>query len=199
MAKLLTAFVIIVVSVAATSTLLAQDYNRGIDAYDLGDYATALKIWTPLAEQGDAKAQLNLGFMYEKGQGVVQDYAESVKWYRKAAEQGRADAQTNLGFMYDEGPGVPQHSAEAVKWLRKAAEQGVAQAQNNLGLMYAQGMGVVQDTMAAHMWFNIAAANGHEDALKNRDIAAHKLSSSQLAEAQQKAKRCMASGYKDCD
>jgi len=86
-----------------------------------------------------------------------------------------------------------------MKWYRKAAEQGDADAQVNLALMYGNGQGVLQDMIAAHMWFNIAAANGHPDAAKLRDIAAGKLSSSDIVKAQEKAKRCMASGYKDCD
>ena len=57
-------------------------------AYSRQDYAEALPLCRPLAEQGDAKVQSNLGFMYQNGQGVAQDYAEAVKWYRKAADQG---------------------------------------------------------------------------------------------------------------
>jgi TPR repeat protein len=73
MTKLLTAFVIIVVSTMATSTLLAQDYDSGNKAYEAGDYATALKIWTPLAEQGLAQAQNNLRLIYARGTGTIQD------------------------------------------------------------------------------------------------------------------------------
>jgi TPR repeat protein len=57
-------------------------------AYDKGDYATALRLWQPLAEQGDVRAQTNLGLMFYTGQGVPQDLAVAVTWYRKAAEQG---------------------------------------------------------------------------------------------------------------
>ncbi|MCH8098520.1 MAG: sel1 repeat family protein [Proteobacteria bacterium] len=60
--------------------------DEGVVAYNRGDYATALREWRPLAEQGDAEAQFNLGLMYYKGRGVPQDYAEAVKWYRLAAE-----------------------------------------------------------------------------------------------------------------
>lgn len=63
------------------------------------------------AEQGDVKAQLSLGEMYARGEGVPQDYVEAAKWYRKAAEQGNADAQTTLGLMYSEGVGVPKDDA----------------------------------------------------------------------------------------
>ena len=66
-------------------------------AYQRGDYATAIRQLRPLAKQGNANAQFNLGFMYSEGKGFPQDYAEAVKWYRKAAEQGDAEAQYNLG------------------------------------------------------------------------------------------------------
>ena len=59
-----------------------------------------------LAEQGNAKAQFNLGVMYEVGQGVKQDDFEAVKWYRQAAEQGEANAQAILGFSYLLGKGI---------------------------------------------------------------------------------------------
>ena len=77
-----------------------QDFGKGMTAYDRGDFATAFSQWMPLAEQGDADAQYNLGVMYDNGEGVTQDDAEAVKWYRRAAEQGNAFAQHNLGVMY---------------------------------------------------------------------------------------------------
>ncbi len=58
----------------------AGPFEDGLAAYRRDDYATALKFWRPLAEQGDAQAQHNLGFMYANGQGVPQDNAEAVKW-----------------------------------------------------------------------------------------------------------------------
>jgi uncharacterized protein len=101
--------------------------------------------------------------------------------------------------MYKRGDGVTQDDAEALKWYRKAAEQGDAVAQYNLGVSYYNGEGVLQDTIAAHMWFNIAAANGINAAVKNRDTLAEKLTKADIIEAQKRAKRCVASGYKDCN
>ena len=106
-----------------------QQFQQGFEATERGDYQTAFKLWLPLAEQGDAKAQFNLGVMYGDGLGVKQDYFEEVNWYRKAAEQGHAKAQFNLGVMYANGRGVKQDDVEAVKWYRQAAEQGLALAQ----------------------------------------------------------------------
>ena len=118
------------------------DLDAGKSAYESGDYATALREFKPLAEQGDADAQFNLGFMYDKGLGVPQDDQEALKWYRKAAEQGNAFAQFNLGVMYYQGRGVPQDYQEALKWYQKAAEQGNAFAQYNLGFMSYPGRAV---------------------------------------------------------
>ena len=65
-------------------------------SYEKGDYETALREFKPLAEQGGAYAQYNLGQMYRRGQGVPHNYQTAVKWYRLAAEQGNAYAQFNL-------------------------------------------------------------------------------------------------------
>ena len=64
------------------------------------DYAQASQWYRKAADQGDADAQTNLGFLYANGHGVAQDYAQALQWYRKAADQGYASAQYNLGVMY---------------------------------------------------------------------------------------------------
>ena len=111
-------------------------WDKGLAAYEIGDYVTALREWQPLAEQGNAAAQNSLGWMYYKGQGVPQDDKAAEQWYRRAAEQGDADAQSNLGVMYVKGQGVPQDYKAAAQWFRRAAKQGDADAQSNLGVMY---------------------------------------------------------------
>jgi TPR repeat protein len=122
------------------------DFAAGEEAYEREDYATAIREWRPLAEQGDPVAQYGIGHMYRYGLGVPQDYAEAVKWYRLVAVAfGLAPAQYNLGFMYDKGYGVPKDDAEAVRWYRLAAEQGYASAQFNLGVKYDKGDGVPED------------------------------------------------------
>src|SRR5436190_910271 len=120
----------------------AGPLEDGKAAYDRGDYATSLRLWRPLAAQGNGIAQALIGSMYAAGQGVPQDYGEAMRWLRKAADQGEAFAQTSLGFMFVKGQGVPKDDTEALKWFRKAAEHGIADAQNNLGAMYAKAQGV---------------------------------------------------------
>ena len=107
------------------------DFQKGFDAYEKGDYATALKEWRPLAEQEDAVAQYSLGTMYELGKGVLKDYKTAVKWFTLSAEQGYANAQFNLALIYDKGEGIPQDYKRAIKWYTLAAEQRHAGAQNN--------------------------------------------------------------------
>ena len=84
-----------------------------MDAYDKGDYATALREFQPLAKQGNAFAQTLLGDMYGNGYGVPQDYSTAHKWYSLAAKQGNVFAQNNLGEMYRKGEGVPQDEQTA--------------------------------------------------------------------------------------
>ncbi len=107
------------------------DFQAAWEAYERGDYATALREWRPLAEQGDATAQFNVGLMYVDGLGVPKDYAEAVRWLRKAAEQGDTDAQNYLGVMYDYGPGVPQDYVQAHMWYNLAAARGNESARKN--------------------------------------------------------------------
>jgi len=77
--------------------------EAGEAAYRKGDYAAALRAFRPLAEQGQARAQFNLGVLYDDGRGVPQDHREAAKWFRLAAEQGNATAQNNLGLMFERG------------------------------------------------------------------------------------------------
>jgi uncharacterized protein len=150
-----------------SKTTATANFQKGLNAYEKRDYATALREWTPLAEQGNAIAQHKLGRMYQYGLGVPQDDKAAVKWYRPAADQGYALAQNNLGFMYQKGHGVPQDDKAAVKWYRLAADQGYAIAQSNLGWMYLGGRGVPQDDKAAVKWYRLAADQGYANAQGN--------------------------------
>ena len=154
--------------------------------------------YTAAAERGEARAQFNLGSMYENGEGVPEDDATAVKWYTKAAEQGNANAQSNLGLMYDHGRGVPEDDATAVQWYRKAAEQGDANAQSNLGLMYNHGDGVPEDDVTAYMWFNLAAAQENESAETLKGVVQLRMTPADISKAQKLSRECLAKDYKDC-
>ena len=106
-------------------TSVLADFQKGLDAYDREDYATALKEWEILAEEGDPSSQYNLGVMYRMGKGVARDDKEAAKWYKLAADQGDAGSQFLLGYMYLNGIGVPQNSLRAHMWVNIAASQGI--------------------------------------------------------------------------
>lgn len=121
----------------------------------------------PLADNGNANAQYNMGVLYDEGYGVEQDYAKAREWYEKAAAQDYAKAEHNLGILYQEGHGVPQSDQKAAEWFRRAAEHGEPAAQNNLAVMYVRGQGMTQDLTEAARWSARAAAAGNASAKNN--------------------------------
>jgi TPR repeat protein len=141
--------------------------NKATAALDSGDYATALQLVIPLANQGDALAEGLLGALYNDGDGVPQDYAQAAKWFRRAADQGDAASQADLGLLYHDGRGVPQDYREAMKWCRRAADQNYAEAEYTVGMMYDNGQGVTKDYAEAIKWFRRAGDQGYVDAQFN--------------------------------
>src|SRR5258706_6538915 len=138
-----------------------RPFDEGQAAYNRGDYAGALRLWTSLAQQGHAKAQEKIGTMYYEGRGVARDYGEAFGWFRRAADHGDPNAPFYLGVMYHDGLGVVKDRAEAVRWYRRAADQGTAIAQVNLGAAYADGDGVPRDDAEAVSWDHKAPEHGH--------------------------------------
>jgi len=163
------------------------DFQAGMDANNGGDYATALREWRPLAEQGDALAQYNLGVLYRKGRGVPQDDVQARQWYAKAAAQGLAKAQFSLGTLYFNGEGVRKDYQQALRWFRLAADQGEALAQTKIAIMYDEGQGVPKDIVQAYKWYSLAATNGDKPAPQLRDLLANHMTEAQIAEAQRLA------------
>lgn len=160
----------------------------GRAAFDRKDYQTALRLLEPLAEQGIAEAQLDVGMMYQSAPFVVHDNKKAEHWYRAAANQGVTNAQYSLGHMYATGDGVPQDYAEAAKWLLKAADQGDPMSQLGIALMYDHGDGVPQNFEEAYFWVNLAATNQVPTASAYRDSLIQKLTPDQLTSAQRRAK-----------
>jgi TPR repeat protein len=87
-------------ALASAGSAAAGPMEDAAAAYERGDYATAIRLLRVLAEQGDCGAQVQLGVMYQNGEGVRQNPAEATKWFRIAAEQGDPRAQLNIGITY---------------------------------------------------------------------------------------------------
>jgi TPR repeat protein len=117
----LVAPILLVLCAAIASTAAAGPFEEGIAAYDKGDFAAALALWRPLAEQGDGAAAFNLAHMYEKGEGTARDEAQAAHWYLEAARKGDADAAFQLGLRYENGVGVDSDPAAAREWYEAVA------------------------------------------------------------------------------
>jgi len=180
----------------------ADEVDDAIGAYERGDYATALRVLRPFAEDGSSPAQFAMGAMFMLGDGVSQDLAEAAKWFLRCAEQGDADAQYALGALRDPGGAfkdrgeeITQDYAEAATWYRRAANQGDASAQLALGGLYMRGNGVPMDVVQAHMWCDLAAKGfsyrheaKHQAAVERRDEIAEGMTRAQRAEARRLAR-----------
>jgi uncharacterized protein len=148
-----------VLALALFGVAAAGPLEDGGAALDQGDYVTAMRLFRPFADQGDALAQTTLGEMYARGgKGVPQDYAQALVWFRKAADQGYAPAQDDLGWMYAEGEGVPQDYVLAYMWASLAASSAT-------------------DAMIRDM------------SAKDRDAVAAKMTPAQIAEALRMARK----------
>ncbi|PJG45942.1 hypothetical protein CAF53_17040 [Sphingobium sp. LB126] len=142
----------------------AGPFEDATAAYRRGDYTTALRLYQSLADQGDPRAQTNLGRMYLTGRGTGKNYPEALKLLRRAAALGFADAQYNLGEIYLREWGVDQDLVEAARWYTRAAEQGHVGAQFTLAVLYMIGRGLRESKPKAAYWFERAAAQGNPDA-----------------------------------
>ena len=141
--------------------MLADDLATGEKALQVGDYTTAAKILLPLAKQGNAAAQEDVGDMYQSGHGFPRDDKEALRWFRLAAAQGNVKAEAATGEMYfiRGTHGVRTDNAEAVRWFRLAAAQGNISSEYNLGVAYERGFGVPENHAEAVRWFRLCAEN----------------------------------------
>jgi uncharacterized protein len=163
---------VFVLTLALVSPSYAEEgavdaHTAAAEAYFAGDYALAMKLYTPLAEKDDAEAQFNLGVMNQLGQGTDKNDKAAVKWFEKSAALGNPEAQVKLGEMYHEGKGVEKNSKTAAELYAKAADAGSPAAMNNLAYLYYLGEGVKQDFNIARKMFERAADKGVADAQYN--------------------------------
>ena len=79
-----------------TAGALAGPWEDGMAAYNRGDYLPAIRLFRPLAEGGNPKAQTVLGVMYRKGEGVARSPIRAFIWFNVAAARGDAKAKAEL-------------------------------------------------------------------------------------------------------
>ncbi|TFI56651.1 hypothetical protein E2493_19060 [Sphingomonas parva] len=141
----------------------AASVQAGINAWQAGDYAGAVRTWRPVADRGNADAQFNLGQAYRLGRGVPADLRTAQSWFEKAAQQGHAQAQANLGLILHQN-GERQR---AMPWIRKAADAGDPRAQYVLGTELFNGDLLQKDWPRAYALMQLAAGQGMPFAVSN--------------------------------
>jgi len=139
-------------------------FARGRMAFLFGYHDLARELWVPLANDGYAKAQANLGWMYQTGKGVEKDLKKAVEWYLKAAKQDHVIAKNNLGVMHENGWGTKKNLKRAAYWYREAASTGYSYGQYNYGKMLLDGAGVDKNPKEAAYWLGLAALQGVDEA-----------------------------------
>jgi len=169
------------------------------------NFAKAFGLFQKLANEGNVKAQYQLGVFYSDGcVGIdkticVQDYGLAAKWFKAAADQGDAQSQEELGGLYRLGLGVRKSCEEAIRLTTLAARQGLARANYELGFFYGQGVCFNKNPQLAYMWFNIAELNGDSVASSARKGISEQLSRSQIEEALELSTKCIRSQYSKCE
>jgi len=162
--------------------LAAQDHQRGVDAYDAGDYATALREWLPLANQGHAYAQFNVGLLYDP-----------IKLYQCGNRRCSTADALALGAGV-RSMGITKTFDEALTWYRRAAGQGHARAQNKIGIIFEA---LLDDKTRALMWYRVSAMNGLDSGASNynRLRRGYFVQQGQLETL---ARECINSNYQNC-
>lgn len=129
----------------------------GISAFEAKDFARAMQLLNPLADEGEPEAQYRLAIMYQNGLGVVRNEALAFKWMKSAANQAHDLAEHGLGFMYMEGDCIEQNAAKAIEWFTRAANKGLAGSQTSLAMIYDEGIGDIdKDPELAKHWYQKA-------------------------------------------
>lgn len=150
---------------AADSAATEQILNEAWTAYNIGKYKETLRMVEPLAGNGNPRAQVIMGRLYENGLGVKQDMAVAAQWFQLAAEQNDPEAQILLAYCYEIGAGVPKNPQQVMNLMTRAAEAGLPEAQFNLALNYSQGLnGAPKNEQESFKWANLAAQQGYAQA-----------------------------------
>jgi len=168
--KKLTATLCLTLAVLFGSEVRASDFLTGLEEYKKGNLGTALRIWKPLAEQGNADAQYNLGMMYKRGRVVQRDFQKAVKWFELASKNGSTEGTYNLAVAYHKGQHVEKNLEYALKLYHIAAWNGYADAEFQVGNFAFQR----KEYKSASNWYRLAAEQGHTEAQQSLGASHHK-------------------------
>ncbi len=140
----------------------SETFEKGVEAFQTGDFEVAEKIFKPLAENGNAAAQHAMGVLFEKYENPESN-KQAAFWYEFAVRQGYLASNLNLGLMYFYGT-LPQDYQKSYELFIPAAEKGFSSAQEHLGSQYLHGVGVEKNYSKAFKWLKLAAESGRPGA-----------------------------------
>lgn len=141
---------------AADASGGANTVKAGVEAWSAGQYETAVQLWKPLADKGDADAQFNLAQAYKMGRGVPLDLARAESLYGKAAAHGHVQAADNYGLlMFQRG-----ERDAAMPYIAAASARGDARAQYILGVAHFNGDLAEKDWVRAYALVSLAQQAG---------------------------------------
>jgi uncharacterized protein len=175
----------------------ADDYAKGIEAFEARRFHEARKVFLALANAGDARAQYRIGAMYDFGIGGAADHATAFEWYRKSAAGDNADAQYALGEHLMTARDQHSNPAEAIDWYRKAAAHGHLSALLLLAICYRDGTGVPPDVVMAHVYASIEPAQMGKIDLEERGKLSKELAAIMTAEQRAESKELQLQGMAD--
>lgn len=159
----------------------ADALSDGMTRFERRDYAGAVELLQPVADQGEASAQYVMAVMFLHGLAKAPDAATAAGYMHRAADQGYAPAQTELARMYRDGDGVPQDPLASLKWYQRAAEGGDVGAQLTLADAYAYGS--PPDFVQAYKWYEIAIRYWGPLAVRAREVLAERMTPEQISQA----------------
>lgn len=143
-----------------------QELAAANRAWRTGHFDEATRIWSPLAEQGQPRAQALMGWSHEVGQGSEQDMDRAIRLYRQAAQAGDAFGQYRLGEVYLRGAGVKRDLHEAFHWMELAARNGDVPAMLKVGILHLMGVNGRVELAEAKQWLYQASQKGNKMALQ---------------------------------
>lgn len=138
-------------------------FDKGLEAYDAGDYTGAYEIWVSI-DTLDLGAMRNVAIMLREGKGVAKDPKAAEAMMARAADAGLFTAQADLGDMLLKGEAGPPDPKAAETWLKLAALAGHPMAQFELGEIYEQGLTGTKNFDLARGLYQLAASGGVSEA-----------------------------------
>ncbi|HTC25575.1 tetratricopeptide repeat protein [Dyella sp.] len=145
------------------NTAAADQLEDAAAALHRMDYATAIALWQPLAQQGNSRAEMGMGKLYDSGLGVPKDPAQATVWYQKAANQGDVEGECFVGERYVQGyGGLPHDVSQGLTLMEKAADHGNANCAEQIGELYRNGLfGAPKNPVQAVAWYRRGAEMGN--------------------------------------